>query len=56
MLGLIYRLIVGRFNSCQHEWEVKQTYTLTYEWRGNQLVYVMQCKKCGDLKNHKITD
>lgn len=52
MLGFLWRLLVGRFSVCAHEWETVATgpigmldgkFTLTGHY------YELRCKKCGDV-------
>lgn len=57
MLGLLYRLIVGHFRSCSHEWETlreevhSQTgFMCTY--KGTR--YHLRCKKCGDITQRDL--
>jgi transcription elongation factor Elf1 len=56
MLGLIYRLVIGTFATCNHDWQCKDELEVECSFSGKNRIYVMRCKKCGDMKNHKITD
>lgn len=49
MIGWLYRLIIGDFQSCQHKWvilEKQQVSMLDAVWTR----YTLQCEKCGNLK------
>lgn len=54
MLGWLWRVIVGRFSSCQHVWTVRDEGSYEREWASGAeqtgLWFVLQCSKCGDLK------
>jgi hypothetical protein len=55
MIGWLYRLIVGRFTDCRHEWEIHQTITGKYRVVGGEaLIHSLRCKKCGEMKNHRV--
>lgn len=51
MLGWVWRKFVGRFHSCSHSWADKER--IEYN-SGAALLFVLQCKFCGDLKSHRI--
>lgn len=61
MLGWLYRIIIGYFHVCNHEWEIiKNREVEVYDDEIDDLVvehyskYLLQCKKCGDLKTVKL--
>jgi len=54
MLGLIKKLI-GLFQ-CQHEWRRVTSSAVRKAIGAEDCSEFYVCKKCGDLKNHKITD
>jgi hypothetical protein len=52
MLGWLYRVLVGRFRSCNHRWVIIEQTKLVrvrdLEYAG--IRYTLQCEKCGNLK------
>lgn len=53
MIGWLYRLIVGRFTDCRHEWVIFREFRGEYVWGGGHCTRrTLRCLKCGDLKNH----
>lgn len=56
MLGWLYRLIIGDFKKCKHEWIVVGKYEKEFVWpKGSkEFGYVVQCKRCGEIKNQAI--
>ena len=50
MIGFLWRLIVGHFTQCNHNWETIDEGIV----RGNGVeigrLYVLKCKNCGDMK------
>jgi len=55
MIGWLWRIIVGRFSSCEHQWEIFTQFRLRDE--NNAIIgrlVVLRCQKCGKLKNFKI--
>lgn len=56
MIGWIYRLIVGSFSSCHHDFKIIKEGEEKDIKSGSVIgyVYVLQCSKCGELKNHKV--
>jgi len=55
MLGYLWRLIIGRFSSCEHQWTIIKNGNITQddvicgEW------YDLQCVICGDVKRKNHT-
>lgn len=56
MLGFLYRLFVGNFKSCNHVWEIKDTYNtkrISIDPKVHNTIsgtyYIMKCKHCGEL-------
>lgn len=51
MAGWIWRVLVGRFSRCQHEWKIIETNYFKNE-RGKYvgLHHALQCAHCGDVK------
>lgn len=56
MLGFFWRMIVGHFYSCQHEWETIDRSNESLHDRIIARVWFLRCKKCGDMKNHRSDD
>lgn len=56
MLGWIYRIIIGHFSKCDHEYKIIKEGTETKIGTDSVIsyVYVLQCSKCGEMKNHKV--
>jgi len=52
MIGWIWRLLVGKFNSCDHEWETIESSTVQRREDNTRIgkSYVLRCKKCGEMK------
>lgn len=56
MLGLLYRLLIGTFKTCDHKWEKVAEFKL-YADQGKRMMgvkYVLQCKNCGNIKDKEI--
>lgn len=61
MVGWLFRLLVGRFTACPHQWETLQMsrWKATY-WNGhgnghgNGPSALMRCKKCGEVKLEQL--
>ncbi len=50
MIGWLYRLIVGTFKQCPHEWEtIKQGHVITQGIGHTGRWYDLRCKKCGKI-------
>jgi hypothetical protein len=54
MIGLIWRLLFGRFTSCEHVWETKISGQLTENGGDIGHYVVLRCKKCGDFKSRRF--
>lgn len=57
MIAWLWNLVIGRI--CCHVWEI-QSHGKLYENGDNKkmpygTLYVMRCKKCGEIKRRKIT-
>lgn len=52
MLGWLYRLLVGNFKGCKHEWEILREYRRAGSRSDTSggCGYVLKCKHCGDMK------
>lgn len=56
MLGWLYRVIIGQFNNCKHEYKIIQKTDIysSYEDKFPYSVrYDMKCTKCGDITFRK---
>ena len=60
MIGFLYRLLIGKFTSCDHKWEIlkeKSVYNLaddgSYYNFPSYTKYVMRCDHCGEIKVKK---
>lgn len=56
MLAFLYKLIIGNFNTCKHEWETISKcdmYENTYSTMSLGVKYTMCCKICGEIKSKK---
>ena len=57
MLGWLYRMIVGRFSTCEHKWVVLKEVALYEDSLSAApcgVRYELQCSKCGDLKSQEF--
>lgn len=52
MIGWLWRILVGRVSSCQHEWETLENRDIGNR-KGNVIgsYYILKCKKCGDMRH-----
>jgi hypothetical protein len=57
MFWLLWRILIGikPAPKCQHEWELFKTIEVYDPWFSSKdmpagMKYILQCKKCGDLK------
>ena len=53
MLGWLYRVLIGSFKSCDHEWEIYKQGNMYIKGRCIGHWYTQKCKKCGDIRHHK---
>ena len=57
MLGWLCKIIIGSFSSCAHEWEtineapIEDVKAKVITGR----LYVLKCKKCGDIQQRSIS-
>lgn len=52
MLGWIWRLLVGRFSRCEHQWEtvdVRDVLDKTDGGEDRYKRYILRCQNCGDV-------
>jgi len=56
MIGWLYRIIIGSFSSCSHEWETISQAPITHVRTQTLIgaVYVLKCGKCGDIQQRNI--
>jgi hypothetical protein len=58
MIGFIWRILIGRFTSCRHQWEIIEQNRLniinhTTGARREKTEFILRCSHCGDLM-HRI--
>lgn len=55
MIGWFWKLLVGSFHSCQHEWKIVGECNVVDD-SGTKVAYkfYQQCTKCGDLKSKVV--
>jgi hypothetical protein len=60
MLGFLWRMIVGRFSMCDHQWETVEVRPVV-NWAGDERKvtdrfqrYILRCKKCGDVSKRDL--
>jgi translation initiation factor 2 beta subunit (eIF-2beta)/eIF-5 len=52
MLGYLYRMIVGQFTSCKHQWEIHNHGDIVdTQDRVTGEYYYLKCSKCGEMKS-----
>lgn len=53
MLNWLKRLFIG----CEHKWKKESEYEVSGVANGHPVknVYVLQCEKCGAMKNHVVS-
>jgi hypothetical protein len=51
-----YLYLIFRLFKCPHKWaeHYKQDITRRTDERTIATVYILQCKRCGDMKDHKV--
>lgn len=55
MIAWLYKLLVGDFHQCKHEWKVIHEQGYVNSFGGfTRRIYVLQCKNCGDIKQETI--
>lgn len=54
MIGLLWRLLIGRFASCEHQWAKRNSLEMYDNDTGDGLPTAiqkhLQCTKCGNFK------
>jgi hypothetical protein len=50
MIGWLWRVIVGRFSSCEHKFEVHQEIDVVSPYGGKWHAYDLRCEHCGKMK------
>ena len=56
MIGFLWRIIVGRFSSCQHKWNQFDTVSV-FSWNSDRPIYYdyhQKCEKCGKLQKVRL--
>jgi hypothetical protein len=50
MIGWLYRILIGSFHVCEHQWEILDSGSIV-ESRNIKIgvFYNLRCKKCGEL-------
>lgn len=48
MLGWLYRVLIGSFHTCYHDWETMRTGVGTNDDGNRWPIVYLRCKKCGD--------
>lgn len=54
---LLYQSNKEEKSSCQHQWEIIKkldVYQYSYARMPYKVVYILRCKKCGDIKEKEI--
>jgi hypothetical protein len=54
MLGFIYRMIVGSFTSCKHQWQHKDGLKVVDNEEVFAIIYIQSCKHCGKISQTKV--
>lgn len=49
MLGLLRRILIGKFSKCQHQWVINDVRTVSNDTGARYSRYILQCKHCGDV-------
>jgi hypothetical protein len=58
MIGWLWRVIFGRFSSCEHKWEHKEThevftYDVLHGKRKTGEMFTCCCAKCGAWRSYR---
>lgn len=53
MLALIHFLVHGRF-PCEHKWKTVDSCPLTYGGKRVGDCYILECEKCGEVKQRNL--
>lgn len=57
MIGWLYRMILGRFDACEHKWATFSEINLSPRGRPEKYagtIYGLRCEKCGDIKQRYV--
>ena len=54
MIGWLYRIIIGRFTSCEHKWEILETRHLMTGPNRHITQHIQMCKHCGKLDQRTL--
>jgi len=56
MLNWLKLIFIGR-PICEHKWKQINCYEKSSALDGRVVadIYLLQCEKCGDMKNHKVS-
>jgi len=57
MLGWLYRIVIGRFGACAHEWVIYREVAIFDGSRASRPCanrYELKCKKCGDMRKREF--
>lgn len=57
MIAYLYKLLIGNFSFCQHEWEKEREIQIVSSEMDQIPIrrkYVCRCKKCGEYKSFKL--
>ena len=55
MLGWLYRIIIGRFSTCEHNWKKISDGEIKQDGIMKAKIMVYRCIKCGKTDKVKIT-
>lgn len=56
MLGWVFRILIGNFSFCKHEWKVLDNIDVKEKY-GTKILYRkynLQCEKCGNIKQTNL--
>lgn len=53
MLGWLYRIIIGKFDTCDHIWVTVKTGIINTDC-GTKAYYDKECSKCGKMRTWRI--
>lgn len=55
MIGWLYRLLVGSFSRCEHKWKTLDYAEITSDGVRVGRKYYLECTKCGEVKQKRLT-